>query len=150
MFEEAGRALAPVPLHPHMVASLALAQAIERGGSALAEELISRACLGEVRLTWAWEERLPIMGPEAISLSAVPDGNGWRLNGSKSMVEAFEISNYCLLAVRTDTTGQASEGISLLLVRPDAEGISSTAHRTLAGDEQSMVQFVRTIFHKAG
>ncbi|MFP6726232.1 MAG: acyl-CoA dehydrogenase family protein, partial [Alphaproteobacteria bacterium] len=105
LFEEAGRALAPVPLHPHIVTSLALAQAIESGvGGAFGEEFILRACLGEIRLTWAWEERLPNMGPDAVSLRAIPDGNGWLLNGSKRMVEAFEISDYCLLAVRTDAT----------------------------------------------
>ena len=142
LFEEAGRALAPVPLHPHMVATLALAQAVENGNSgALAEELISPACLGEIRLTWAWEERVPGMGPEAISLRAVQEGNGWRLNGGKAMVEAFEVSDYCLLAVRTDATKGARDGISLFLVRPDAVGISSRLQATLAGDGQSMVQF---------
>ena len=142
LFEEAGRALAPVPLHSHVVTSLALAQAVDSGvGGAFGEEFIHSACLGETRLTWAWEERLPNMGPEAVLLRAIPDGNGWLLNGSKRMVEAFEISDYCLLAVRTDPTKQAREGLSLLLVRPDAEGISSRLQRTLAGDGHSIVQF---------
>jgi len=142
LFEEAGRALAPVPLHPHMVAALTLAEAVESGASgALAETLISDACLGERLLTWAWDERGPNIGPKVVELSAVPDGNGWRLNGRKRMVEAFEIADYCLVAARTDAAAGADEGLTLLLVEPGANGISSTTQRTLAGDEQSEVRF---------
>ena len=142
LFEEAGRALAPVPLHPHMVAALTLAEAVEQGDcGALAESLISDACLGERLLTWAWDERLPNIGPEVVTLNAVADGNGWRLQGCKQMVEAFEIADYCLVAARTDSTQTGGDGITLLLVEPGAAGISSTTQRTLGGDHQSQVQF---------
>tara|TARA_B100001964_G_scaffold67746_1_gene77001 strand:- start:6443 stop:7588 length:1146 start_codon:yes stop_codon:yes gene_type:complete len=142
LFEEAGRALAPVPLHPHMVAALTLAEAVQRDDcGTLAESLLSDACLGESLLTWAWNERLPNMGPEVVTLGAVADGNGWRLQGSKQMVEAFEIADYCLVAVRTDASQTGDGGITLLLVEPGAVGISSNAQRTLAGDRQSEVRF---------
>jgi alkylation response protein AidB-like acyl-CoA dehydrogenase len=142
LFEEAGRALAPVPLHPHNVACLALADAVDRGDcGALAETLLSDACLGDCLLTWAWSERLPNMSAEAVSLSAVADGNGWRLQGQKQFVEAFEFADYCLVAARTDDTGTARDGITLLLVQPGAEGVSSTAQLSLAGDYQSEVRF---------
>lgn len=142
LFEEAGRALAPVPLHPHSVACLTLAEAVDRGDcGALAETLLSDACLGDCLLTWAWSERLPNIGAEAVGLSAVADGNGWRLRGQKRFVEAFEGADYCLVAVRTDATGTSREGITLLLVRPDAEGVSSTAELSLAGDYHSEVSF---------
>ena len=42
LFEEAGRALAPVPLHPHTVAGLTLADAVAAGeGGPTAERLLS-------------------------------------------------------------------------------------------------------------
>jgi alkylation response protein AidB-like acyl-CoA dehydrogenase len=145
LFEEAGRALAPIPLHPHMTAALTLAEAAGRGEcGALAESLIADACMGERLLTWAWDERGPNIGPEAVRLSAVPEGNGWRLNGGKRMVEAFEIADYCLVAVRTNAAGAADEGLTLLLVEPGGDGISSTTQGTLAGDELSEVQFDNT------
>lgn len=142
VFEEAGRALAPVPLHPHAVACLALAEAIDRGDCGpLAETLIKDACSGDCLLTWAWSERLANIGPEAVALGAVPDGNGWRLNGHKRFVEAFELADYCLVAVRTDATRTSREGITLLLVDPRSEGVSSTAQLSLAGDFHSEVRF---------
>ncbi|MBT7759499.1 MAG: acyl-CoA/acyl-ACP dehydrogenase, partial [Rhodospirillaceae bacterium] len=142
LFEEAGRALAPVPLHPHVVTALALAEAVGRGECGpLAATLVSEACVGDSLLTWAWSERLPGMGPETIELSATADGNGWRLNGHKGMVEAFEIAGHCLVAARTQTGGSANGGLTLLLVAPNAPGVSAVARRTLAGDFQSEVHF---------
>lgn len=142
LFEEAGRALAPVPLYPHSVASLTLAEAVNSGDcGALAENLLADATLGGCLLTWAWSERLPDIGPGAVTLGAVPDGNGWRLNGSKRFVEAFELADYCLVAVRTDGGGASSDGITLLLVETKAEGVSSTAQLSLAGDFHAEVHF---------
>lgn len=142
VFEEAGRALAPVPLHPHSVVCLALAEAVERGDcGSLGESVINEAASGDRMLTWAWSERLPTIGPEVINLSAVPDGNGWRLNGRKRFVEIFELADYCLVAVRTDTTRASDEGVTLLLVDPKSDGVSSTAQRTLGGDYHSEVRF---------
>ena len=142
LFEEAGRALAPVPLYPHNVAALALAEAVDRGDCGpLAETLLTDACLGTCLLTWAWSERLPDISPGAVALGAVPDGNGWRLNGSKRFVEAFELADYCLLAVRTDTGGTSSDGITMLLVETKAEGVSWTAQLSLAGDFHAEVRF---------
>ena len=142
LFEEAGRALAPVPLHPHSVASLTLADAVACGeGGPLAERLLGEAAAGEQLLTWAWNERLPGVGPEAVALKAVPDGNGWRLNGRKRFVEAFDIADTCLVAVRTDLAGEPEDGMTLLLVDTTSEGLSSTRQCTLGGDFQSEVVF---------
>jgi alkylation response protein AidB-like acyl-CoA dehydrogenase len=142
LFEEAGRALAPVPLYPHNVAALTLAEAVDRGDCGpLAETLLTDACLGTCLLTWAWSERLPDIGPGAVTLGAVPDGNGWRLNGSKRFVEAFELADYCLVAVRTNTSRTSSDGITMLLVETKAEGVSWTAQLSLAGDFHAEVRF---------
>jgi alkylation response protein AidB-like acyl-CoA dehydrogenase len=142
LFEEAGRALAPIPLHPHSVASLTLAEAVgsDQAG-ALGASALRDACLGNCLITWAWNERQPNIGPETIELSAVPDGNGWRLNGLKRMVEAFELADYCLVGVRTDAAEAVEDGITLLLVDTKSSGLSSTAQLTLAGDYHSDVRF---------
>lgn len=142
LLEEAGRALAPVPLHPHVVTCLALVAALAKGeANPHTERLLRDACSGKCVLTWAWCERLPGIGAEAVTLSAVPRGDGWRLNGRKRFVEAFELAERCLVAVRTEATGTPTEGITLLLVDPNAEGVSSTPQRTLAGDFHSDVRF---------
>ncbi len=142
LVEEAGRALAPVPLHPHSVASLALADAVERDeGGSLASSVLGDAAAGECLLTWAWSERLPGVGPDSVAMRAVPDGNGWRLNGCKRFVEAYDIADYCLVAVRTDAEGAPEDGMTLLLVEAGADGVSSVAQRALGGDYHSEVDF---------
>ncbi|MFP6746670.1 MAG: acyl-CoA dehydrogenase family protein [Alphaproteobacteria bacterium] len=142
LFEEAGRALAPVPLHPHNVACLTLAEAAGRGeAGGLGASVLSEAILGDCLITWAWSERLPIIGPEAVEISAVPDGNGWRLNGCKRMVEMFELADYCLVGVRTDATATGGDGITMVVVDTKLAGLSSTPQLTLAGDHHSEVRF---------
>lgn len=140
LFEEAGRAMAPVPLHPHTVASLALADAVAKGEAGpLAERLLSNAAMGATILTWAWQERMPTLDPAGVTLEARPDGNGWRLNGAKRFVEAFAEAGHCLVAARTDGAGE--DGLTLLLVDPKAEGISAENRLTMAGDRQAEVRF---------
>ena len=137
LFEEAGRALAPVPLHPHTVASLTLA---EHGTSTQKERYLSDAATGSSFLSWAWFEGRPGIGLNTIQLTAKPDGNGWRLNGSKHFVDGFDGAAACVVAVRT-SPGDGAEGISLVLIDPNAAGVHATAQRTLAGDTQTSVTF---------
>ena len=140
LFEEAGRAMAPVPLHAHAVASLALADAVARGETGpLAEGLLSDACMGARLLPWAWHERLPTLDPADVMLQARPEGNGWRLNGGKRFVEAFADADYCLVAARTG--GEGDDGLTLFLVDPKADGIAAEDRLTMAGDHQAEVGF---------
>lgn len=140
LFEEAGRAMAPVPLHPHTVASLALADAVAKGEAGpRAVRLLNDAAMGTALLTWAWHERLPTLAPADVALEAKPDGNGWRLNGRKRFVEAFADADHCLVAARS--SGDGEDGLSLFLVEPGTEGISSDNRLTMAGDHQADVRF---------
>ena len=142
LFEEAGRALAPVPLHPHMVASLALGEALRQGSLGdLGHSLIVAAGAGDCVLTWAWSERSAGLDPRTITLSATPDGDGWRLNGQKRFVEAAEASDHCLVAARSETSDDPRQGITLLLVDLKSDGVRITKHPTLAGDEQAEIDF---------
>ena len=137
LFEEAGRALAPVPLHPHTVASVILAR---HGNDEQRARHLDEAIAGTKRLSWAWSEGRPIVDAAAIRLQAVADGNGWRLNGVKHFVDGFDGADVCLVPVRT-TPGDGPSGLSLVLVETDAEGVSAQMHPTLAGDSQASITF---------
>jgi alkylation response protein AidB-like acyl-CoA dehydrogenase len=136
LFEEAGRALAPVPLLPHTVASLTLAN----HGTEHQTRWLDAAVNGEVRLTWAWSEGRPGIGPSAIQLEAKTDGNGWRLNGIKHFVDGAQGASACLVAVRT-SPGEDAAGLSLACVDLNAPGLTTTRYRTLAGDAQCSINF---------
>jgi alkylation response protein AidB-like acyl-CoA dehydrogenase len=137
IFQEAGRALAPVPLLSTIVPALGIAL---DGSEELKQDILPRVATGELILTWAFNEANPRLTEDSIRTTARADGNDYVINGRKLFVENFKAAQKCVVAARTDG------GISLFLVDTDAAGISTTALTTLAKDKQYAVDFanVRT------
>jgi len=135
---EAGRVLAPVPLHSTTVAALTIAS---DGTEQQKQDILPSVSNGDMVLTWAVAERDPRLIPEAMTLVATADGNGWVLNGTKMFVDNFIVAHRCLVAARTSPASDANQGISLFLVDPNGTGVSQTALLTLAKDKQSRVDF---------
>jgi alkylation response protein AidB-like acyl-CoA dehydrogenase len=135
---EAGRVLAPVPLHSTTVAALTIAS---DGTEQQKQDILPSVSNGDMVLTWAIAERDPRLIAEAMTLVATADGNGWVLNGTKMFVDNFIIAHRCLVAARTSPASDANQGISLFLVDPNGTGVSQTALLTLAKDKQSRVDF---------
>ena len=138
ILEEAGRAIAPVPLHSTMMAALTIAG---HGNEAQREEILPRVCNGDLILTWAFTESDPRFIPEAVKIHTIEDGDHLVLTGTKMFVDNLEASEICLLACRTAPASADNEGISLLLVDTRSPGISNTPLTTLAKDKQSRVTF---------
>ena len=136
VLEEAGRVLAPVPLHSTMVAALAIADA---GSEAQRRQILPAVANGSMVLTWAVTERDPRLVPEALVQEAAPDRDGWVLNGEKMFVDNFNVAQKCLVAVRTAPASQQNHGISLFLIDANGTGVSQTPLITLAKDKQSRV-----------
>ncbi len=135
---EAGRVLAPVPLHSTTVAALTISS---DGTEQQKQDILPSVSNGDMVLTWAVAERDPRLIPEAMTLVATADGNGWVLNGTKMFVDNFIVAHRCLVAARTSPASDANQGISLFLVDPNGTGVSQTALLTLAKDKQSRVDF---------
>ena len=135
---EAGRVLAPVPLHSTTVAALTITS---DGTEQQKQDILPSVSNGDMVLTWAVAERDPRLIPEAMTLVATADGNGWVLNGTKMFVDNFIVAHRCLVAARTSPASDANQGISLFLVDPNGTGVSQTALLTLAKDKQSRVDF---------
>ena len=135
---EAGRVLAPVPLHSTTVAALTISS---DGTEQQKQDILPSVSNGDTVLTWAVAERDPRLIPEAMTLVATADGNGWVLNGTKMFVDNFIVAHRCLVAARTSPASDANQGISLFLVDPNGTGVSQTALLTLAKDKQSRGDF---------
>ena len=135
---EAGRVMAPVPLHSTMVAALTIA---EEGSDQQKQDILPAVADGNMVLTWAVHERDARLIPEAMELEAKADGDGWVLNGTKMFVDNFVVAERCLVAARTSPASGANQGISLFLVDPNGSGVNQTALVTLAKDKQSRVDF---------
>jgi len=138
ILQEAGRVMAPVPLHSTMVAALTIAT---EGSDQQKQDILPAVSDGKMVLTWAVHERDARLIPEAMELEAKVDGDGWVLNGTKMFVDNFVVAERCLVAARTSPASGANQGISLFLVDPNGNGVNQTALVTLAKDKQSRVDF---------
>ncbi len=138
--EEAGRAIAPVPLLSTLVPALTIA---DHGSEEQRRDVLPRVIKGDLVLTWALLEQDPRYVPASIHTEAVADDGGFLISGTKKFVENFEAAGLCLVACRTAPPGADGEGISLFLVDTRAPGIAATPLTTIARDKQSHVTFER-------
>jgi alkylation response protein AidB-like acyl-CoA dehydrogenase len=138
VLQEAGRALAPLPLHCSVVAASAVARA---GSTELANVFLPPLIRGDSVMTWAFTERDPRFLPETVQMSARADGDAFVLNGNKMFVDFFPASDQCLVACRTAAASAQSEGLSLFLVDSKSAGISVTRLNSLAKDALCEVHF---------
>jgi alkylation response protein AidB-like acyl-CoA dehydrogenase len=130
LLEEQGRTLAPIPL----TATIALgAVAIDRHGSAAQKESwLAKAIAGQAILTAAIEE---VGGIDATSptTKASPEGNGWRLTGTKVAVP------YGAQAAAILVTAQTADGPALFLIDPTGPGVHVEAQQSTSGEPQALI-----------
>ena len=136
--EEAGRAIAPVPLHSTMAAALTIA---EHGTEEQRREILPAVSRGELVLTWALTEADPRLTPEGVRLEAREDGDDLVLSGTKMFVDNFSVANKFLVVCRTSEASSENEGLTVLLVDAGSAGISYNTLVTLAKDRQCRVTF---------
>lgn len=138
LFEELGRGLAPIPMHPTVVAALAIAAA---GSDAQREATLPAVIRGERALTWAWLEESGEIDLRALRFEATEDGDTLRLTGRKLFVDGLEVADRCLVVCRSRPEASGEEGITLVLVDPMSPGITRVLHPTMGGDAQGELRF---------
>jgi len=141
VLQEVGRALAPIPLHSTVSAAATIA---ESASAQMRNAILPCVADGSSILTFATEESDPLLGAAGVQLIAQQDGDGFLLNGTKTFVDNFVAAKHCIVLCRTMAGSTGKEGLSLLLVDTDAEGITQTPLVTTAKDKQSAVAFENT------
>lgn len=121
---EVGRTVAPVPLAAHGPASRLLA---EVGTEDQRRAWLPGAATGECVLTAALAEERSF-APERPATLATPDGDGWRLTGSKAVVPAGTHADAFLVPAETPS------GVAVFLVTPGDVGVRVVAQRISDGD----------------
>lgn len=125
--EQAGWAAARVPL----VGVLAAALTVDRFGTdAQRRDLLAPVAAGSQLLTAALAEPRAL-DPGSLHTEASRDGDAWVVSGAKVAVAAADRAERVLLPARA-----AGDGTVLLLVDPDAPGVSRTAQRASSGEEE--------------
>ncbi len=136
VYEELGRALAP---SPHFASSVLCASALLQAGSEdQRAEWLAKIATGEAIVVPAWLEPDGGYGAKGVRLAAVTDGDSLILNGCKRHVPFASSATRLLVLVRS---GEGDGGLDLLLVDPNADGVTLTQQRSLASDTQYKLEF---------
>ena len=133
LYEEMGRALVSVP---HFVSSIVSAGILlEAGNDEQKSQWLPRIASGDAILTPAWLEPERGYGPVGVQLEAKPEGDGFRLSGTKLHVYFGSVSDRLLVLARTEA------GIDLFLVDPTVPGVEMKQLLSQASDTQFQVKF---------
>ena len=136
VYEEFGRSLAPTP---HFVSAVLGAGVLLAAGSAeQKQEWLPQIASGEAILTPAWLEPERGYGPGGVQMKAELEGDEIRLSGTKRHVHFASAATRLVVLART---GAGEEDIDLLLVDPNASGVTLTQQLSLAADTQYRVDF---------
>lgn len=130
--EETMRGL--VPMGGYGV-SLIVAGAYERFGTEeQKQEILSGICNGRVEAIAMSE---PGAGSDvgALACKAERSNGGYVLNGQKTWISAAHIADHILVIARSDNSGSKHEGLTMLSVPTDAEGVEIRGIQTLGGKE---------------
>ena len=130
--EETMRGLVPIAGYG---VSLIVAGAYERFGTEeQKQEMLSGICAGRVEAIAMSE---PEAGSDVGNLNCrVERRNGdYVLNGQKTWISAAHIADHVLVVGRSDGSGSKHEGLTMISVPTDAEGIEISGIQTMGGKE---------------
>lgn len=107
-----------------MIHGIGLPPIMALGSEEMKTEIGNEVLSGEKQISLGITE--PSAGSDVAQLKtkAVKDGNGWRVNGSKTYITGGMTSKWLTTAVRTGGDGMG--GISLMLIDLESEGVSRT------------------------
>lgn len=114
VLEAQGRCVNPVPLWPTLVAAITIA---ESGNDALRSAVLPGVIGGDTVLTVALSES-GSSDPLSPSVIASPDGDGWRIQGTKVAVPAAHVAGGIVV------TARAGDGLGAFVVDPSAAGVT--------------------------
>jgi len=126
--EEMGRVLFCAPYLSTVC--LAASAILNAGSEAQKQALLPSIASGETVATLALVEPGGDWEPGSIRLVAQSDGDGFRLNGCKTFVTDGHTADLIVVAARLEGT-QGRDGITLLTLRSDAQGLSALPLDTL-------------------
>ena len=115
---------------------------IAQYGSDWAKETIAKSILrGEIIFAIGYSE--PNAGTDLASLKtqALPDKEGFKINGQKIWTSLANYADYIWLAARTNNEVKKHKGISMFIVPTDDEGFSYTPIQTLGDVTTNMTYY---------
>ncbi|HTZ69960.1 MAG TPA: acyl-CoA dehydrogenase, partial [Acetobacteraceae bacterium] len=110
------------------------------GTDELKQEVLSKIVAGEVICSLGYSE--PGSGSDvfAAQCRATPDGNGWRIDGTKMFTSGANLADYVLMLTRTNPDVPKHKGLTMFIVPLKSEGVTIQAVHTFQ-DERTNITF---------
>ena len=138
LMEQFGKGLV---LEPYLASVIMGGGALKRASSALKQAFLPGVIDGTRQLALAYAEPQSRFDLHDVVTSARRDGEDFVINGHKSMVLHGGSAHQIVVAVRTSGGQADTNGISLLLVDADAEGIKRDSFPTVDGLRAAEIAF---------
>ncbi len=126
VMEQFGKGLV---LEPYLASVVMGGGAVKRGGKALQAEILPGVVDGSRQLTLAYAEPQSRFDLHDVTTTAKAQGDGYVLNGHKSMVLHAATATQIVVSARTSGGQTDANGITLFLVDADAEGVKCRLSR---------------------
>jgi len=135
VMQELGRGLVVEPYF----ATVLGAEFLKLGGGH--DKLLEQVASGALKLACALGERQSRHDLADIATSAVPDANGYLINGRKSVVLHGAQAGSLIVSTRSSGAPRDQAGITLFVLPADTAGVTVTDYRTLDGLRAADVHF---------
>jgi alkylation response protein AidB-like acyl-CoA dehydrogenase len=126
----------------HAIGTTSMVGAMIRrfGSDELKKEALTRIVNGEAICSLGYSE--PGSGSDvfAAKTKAVPEGNGWRIDGQKMFTSGANIADYVLMLVRTDPDVPKHKGLTMFIVPLKSPGVTIQPVYTFQ-DERTNITF---------
>jgi alkylation response protein AidB-like acyl-CoA dehydrogenase len=104
---------------------------LHNGTAEQKEEYLPRLATGEIKISLACTEPDAGTGIGAIRTSAVENGDGFTLNGTKMFINNANVADYLITACVTDRKGEEYKNMSLFVVPTNRNGYRATPIRKM-------------------
>ncbi len=110
------------------------------GSDELKRDVLGKIMAGDAICSLGYSE--PGAGSDVFNAQckATPDGNGWRIDGTKMFTSGANISDYVLMLTRTNSEVAKHKGLTMFIVPLKAEGVTIQPVHTFQ-DERTNITF---------
>ena len=110
------------------------------GSDELKRDVLGKIMSGDAICSLGYSE--PGAGSDVFNAQckATPDGNGWRIDGTKMFTSGANISDYVLMLTRTNSDVAKHKGLTMFIVPLKAEGVTIQPVHTFQ-DERTNITF---------
>ena len=138
LLEEMGRACLVAPFFSTTICTFLL---LDIGSDDQKKTFLPKIANGELIFALALTEPSASYDASGITTKALPNKDGYVIDGTKLFVHDAHVADYLLCVTKTDPASSPEKGITIFIVDAKNPGIKITALPTIADDKQNELTF---------